>query len=134
MRIAKALMIAGALAFAPGASAQQAIDLSGVWQGAFWGADGAGTGFQVTFDDGQPGGDFVGSSAEPNTFGDNSTRFLQATLQGNVRNGQFAMLKTYDGAGGVSHAVTYAGQVVSDRRIVGTWTLPGATGQFEIVR
>jgi hypothetical protein len=134
MRVLKALAIAGILALAPTAQAQQAIDLSGVWQGAFWGAQTEATGFQVTFDDGAPGGDFAGSAVEANTFGDSTTRFLQATLQGNVRAGRFSMLKTYDGVGGVSHAVTYTGTLVSERRIVGTWSVEGASGQFEIVR
>ena len=134
MRALKALAVAGMLAFAPAAQAQQAVDLTGVWQGAFWGEQTNATAFQVTLDDDAPGGDFAGSSVEPNTFGDDTTRFLQATLQGNVRGGRVSMLKTYDGVGGVSHAVTYTGTLLSERRIVGTWSVSGASGQFEIVR
>lgn len=134
MRFLKALAVAAAFLVAPAAHAQQAVDLTGVWQGAFWGEQTSATAFQVTLDDGAPGGDFAGSSVEPNTFGDDTTRFLQATLQGNLRAGRFSMLKTYDGVGGVAHAVTYTGTLVSERRIVGSWSVDGAFGQFEIVR
>lgn len=134
MRVLKALAVAGLLAFAPTAQAQQAVDLTGVWQGAFWSGDGAATIFQITIEDGTPGGDFTASVIEPNTFGDATTRFLQATAQGSVSGERLSMLKTYDGVGGVRHGVAYNGVVHSERRITGTWIVQGAQGRFEIVR
>jgi len=135
MQVLKALAVAGMLAFAPAAHAQsQTVDLTGVWQGAYWSGEGAATLFQVTFDDGAPGGDFTASVIEPNTFGNNTAHFLQATVQGSVSDGRLSMLKTYDGTGGVSHAVAYNGVVLSERRIVGIWNVQGGSGQFEIVR
>ncbi len=135
MRVLKALAVAGMLAFAPAAMAQsQTVDLSGVWQGAFWSGDGQATSFQITIDDGAPGDNFSASVVEPNTFGNDTSRFLQGTVQGTVSDGRLSMLKTYDGTGGVSHAVAYNGVVLSDRRIVGIWNVQGGSGQFEIVR
>lgn len=134
MRFLKAITIIAALALAPAASAQDRVDVTGVWQGAFWGAATVPVSFQVTLDDGQPGGDFTGSMVEPNTFSDADVRFLQATLVGEARNGRVSMLKTYDGTGGVSHSVTYTGTMVSERRITGVWVVDGARGQFELAR
>jgi hypothetical protein len=45
-------------------------------------------------------------------------------------------VKTYDGSGGWSHAVRYAGVLTDDHsEIEGTWTLPGGwSGRFLMVR
>lgn len=134
MQFFKAITLVAALALAPAASAQERVDVTGVWQGVFWGAATAPVSFQVTLDDGEPGGDFSGSVVEPNTFSDADVRFLQATIMGNARDGRVSMLKTYDGTGGVSHSVTYSGTLVSERRIVGAWVVGGAQGQFELAR
>jgi hypothetical protein len=135
MRVLKALAVASMLAVAPAAMAQsQTVDLTGVWQGAFWSGDGQATLFQITFDDGEPGGNFTASVVEPNTFGNETSRFLQATVQGTVSDGRLSMLENYDGVGGVAHAVAYNGVVLSERRIVGIWNVQGGSGQFEIVR
>jgi hypothetical protein len=43
--------------------------------------------------------------------------------------------KTYDGTGGVSHAVSYVGTVSADlRSISGRWTVNGTRGNFTISR
>lgn len=129
----RALVIAASLAFAPAAFAQGAGDLSGVWQGVYWGAATQATTFQATLDD-KPGPAFSGSIVEPNTFGNTESPFLLATVDGAVRAGRVTFLKTYDGTAGASHTVNYDGRIISDRRIVGTWQIDGTSGQFELAR
>ncbi|HVY85526.1 MAG TPA: hypothetical protein VG943_10365 [Caulobacterales bacterium] len=127
-------VLAMALAFcAAPAFAQGVNNLSGVWQGVFWGAGNTPTSFQITLRD-DPGPGFSGSTVETNNFGDVEAPFLLATLQGQVQGAQVSFVKTYDGTGSVSHSVSYRGRLVSDRRIVGTWSLDGASGPFEMAR
>ncbi|HWA01848.1 MAG TPA: hypothetical protein VG841_16190 [Caulobacterales bacterium] len=125
--------IAVATCFALTAGSAFADDLSGVWQGLYWGAGNQPTLFQVTLhDDAGPG--FTGSTVELNNFGNEGDPFLLATLEGEVSDANITFTKTYDGTGAISHSVRYSGQIVSDRRIVGTWAAGGASGQFEMAR
>ncbi len=79
--------------------------------------------------------DLAGSIVEDNGFGEQGSPFLLSTLTGETRGGAISFTKTYDGTGGVSHSVTYTGEVLSDgRRIVGSWSVEGMTGQFELAR
>lgn len=138
MRILKQVLtvfaIVLAMAFAPPAHAQTYQTLEGVWQGAYWGAGNARTQFQATLRD-PAGPAFSGSMAEQNNFGTPDAVFLVSTLQGQASGASVSFTKRYDGTGGQTHAVTYSGQLQpGGRRIIGTWTLRGASGQFEMAR
>lgn len=115
------------------ASPAAAQSLEGVWQGAYWGGENRSTPFQATIAD-PAGPGFTGTTIETNSFSAEDVAFLLATLDGFVQGNSVSFTKTYDGTGGISHSVTYQGQIASPRRIVGTWTVGGVTGQFELVR
>ena len=126
-------MAVSTAAVAPSAYAQSAQNLSGVWQGAFWGEGQTPTSFQITLR--QSGDALGGSTVETNNFGATGLPFLLATLSGNVRGNAVSFTKTYDGTGGVAHSVAYSGTITSGgRRVVGTWTAGGLTGRFELAR
>jgi len=136
MKFARSLIatvaIVGSIAAAQPAFAN---DLNGVWQGAYWGgAQGSqGTLFQATIVD-PPGAGLSGSIVETNSFGQEGLPFLLATIQGVVSGQSISFTKTYDGTAGVSHSVTYEGQVQNDRRITGVWTAGELQGSFEMAR
>ena len=123
------------LATANPAHAAAAAILAGDWKGAYVAADGAGAN---TFDARlkQNGAVLTGTVTEPNTFGDRArAMFLTSTLAGTVRGDDVRFVKTYDGSGGVSHAVTYQGRLdATGRRVRGDYSVNGATGSFEMVR
>src|SRR5262249_28035534 len=80
-----------------------------------------------------------GRSEELNTFGNKSTPKLYANLSCSVTSlspGQEVIIKkTYDGTGGVSHAVTYIGTVSADlKTISGRWSINNARGSFTMSR
>jgi len=139
MRLVKILIAAGLfvcalLATAPHASAQNASDLSGVWQGVYWGGGNQPTAFQVTLRD-DAGPAISGSIVENNGFGDMNSPFLLATFSGRTQGVNVSFIKSYDGTGGVAHSVSYEGRLLSNgRRIVGAWTTEGLSGQFEMAR
>jgi hypothetical protein len=135
MGVLKTLAAASVMCVAMAAPtmAQAYENLTGVWQGVYWGPTSEAVEFQTTITD-SAGPGFVGSIVEPNTFGDPGSPLLLATVQGRVSGDTVTFTKTYDGTAGESHAVQYTGALVSDRHIVGTWALPGATGQFELAR
>lgn len=118
----------------PAALAQQA-NLAGDWTGGYISADGADVN---TFDIKmvQAGEYLSGTIVEVNTFGDTSKAlFLTSTLKGTIKGAQVAFVKTYDGAGGVTHSVSYRGVLSSDgRRVRGTFDAGGPAGAFEMVR
>jgi hypothetical protein len=122
-----------ALLMAPAAFAQEA-DLSGVWQGMYWGGGNTPTTFQLTMHD-DAGPALHGSIVEPNNLSAAGTPFLLATFAGRVDKEAISFTKTYDGVGGVTHSVAYAGTIQSQgRRIVGTWAIGDVQGQFELAR
>lgn len=59
-----------------------------------------------------------------------------AGVAGSVDGGSVDFVKTYDGTGGWSHAVDYAGQLSAGRtEIEGTWTIPDVwSGRFLMIR
>jgi hypothetical protein len=80
-----------------------------------------------------------GRSEEDNTFGEKSAPKLFATLKSSasslVAGEDITIVKTYDGTGGVSHAVTYIGSVSTDlRSIFGRWETVNWRGNFTISR
>lgn len=129
------IFVAAIVAFATGAVAQ-AQDLTGRWVGGYISDDGADINtfeFQIE----STGRVFAGTGTEVNAFGDASQAlYLTSTVSGRINaTGRVTFTKTYDGSGGVSHSVTYSGQLEpGGRRIRGSFDAGGATGQFEMVR
>ena len=130
----------GALAFAAApvehaaAYQVQTSSLSGQWTGIYAGGGNEPTSFEGLF--AQAGANISGSMFEYNGFGDTAAAaYLTSTISGTVQGDLVRFTKTYDGTGGVSHAVHYEGRLVSNgRRIRGTWNADGASGGFEMVR
>ncbi len=134
MRGLRSAIVASAMLALAGPAAGQGGDtLSGVWQGVYWAGGNETTEFQATIVDFQGPG-LQGSMAEPNTFGDSSSRFLLSTFAGNAIGGVVSFTKTYDGTAGVGHSVNYSGRLISDRHIVGSWQIDGTVGSFEMAR
>jgi len=72
---------------------------------------------------------------EPNNFGAAGAPFLLATFTGEQVAEKIQFEKTYDGAAGVSHNVSYVGTIVAEgRHIVGAWSIGAQRGQFELAR
>lgn len=130
----RSVVVAGAvLAFCASAEAK---DLSGLWTGTY-GYDAA-TPRNVNFtaklrfeDD-----DFSGTTSEPNTFGAKSAKRLTASIVGIVGpSGAVNFTKTYDGSGGVSHSVDYAGYLEANGRCIsGNWHIGDTGGPFRMCR
>lgn len=120
---------------APPVALAQSGSLSGSWSGGYISSDGADVNtFNVTLN--QNARSLTGSIVETNTFGDLSTAlFLTSNLSGSINGRTVQFVKTYDGAGGVSHSISYTGTLVSSRRIRGTFDAGGGVGgTFEMVR
>jgi TIR domain len=80
-----------------------------------------------------------GRSEEDNTFGEKSAPKLFATLKSSASSlaagEDITITKTYDGTGGVSHAVTYIGSVSADlKSIFGRWETANWRGNFTASR
>lgn len=135
MRMLKICAVAAALSFASvgAALAQSADDLSGRWLGAYWGGGNQATTFDATIVDPE-GPEFSGTMVETNTLSAEQVAFLLSRFEGVVEGKSVRFTKTYDGTGGLSHSVSYEGEMESPRRIVGTWRIGETVGQFELVR
>lgn len=127
---------AGAMTlYATQAEAQASAGLSGDWVGGYISADKSDVNtFNVKLT--QAGRSLLGTVYEVNAFGDSSRAlFLTSTVTGSINGSQVRFTKTYDGSGGVSHAVSYVGTLdAGGRRIRGTYDASGTTGTFEMVR
>jgi hypothetical protein len=80
---------------------------------------------------------FTGFMKEPNTFGNGDEPWLQAGFKGRIdeETGRLMITKTYDGTGGVSHAVEYSGMPARDgSKIEGSWTIGDFGGPFVLQR
>lgn len=132
--IVSALLFVFACMLAAPVEAQPArASLSGEWRGVYFqGPDNEAIEFTARLTD--QSGRITGTIIEPNMFGDASSYWLFSTLTGRVESATIRFAKTYDGTAGQSHAVQYEGRVLSDRRIIGVWSLAGASGQFEMGR
>ncbi|HWB82398.1 MAG TPA: hypothetical protein VG755_45865 [Nannocystaceae bacterium] len=112
--------------------------LTGTWSGTYiynvarGGAASVGFFADLAFE----GPKLSGSMVEPNTFGDDSSGELKATLVGRIDDaGIVRFTKTYDGSGGIRHTVEYIGRLdVAAQRIEGTWSIDGASGRFVMMR
>ncbi|MBU6373483.1 MAG: hypothetical protein KJS97_12220 [Alphaproteobacteria bacterium] len=132
--VAASVAFATALVAAPAALAVD-TNLTGSWTGGYVSAD---KGDVNTFDMKLTSTNrtFSGTATEVNIFGADDVLFLTSEISGMVKqDGSVSFVKTYDGAGGVSHSVTYTGQLDdSGRRIRGTYRAETITGKFEMVR
>ena len=109
--------------------------IAGRWNGTYSYANGKAVVFSFTF----AATGCSGSGEELNTFGDKSVPKLYANLACSVATlspgQQITITKTYDGTGGVSHSVTYAGTVSADlRTISGQWSINATRGEFMMSR
>jgi hypothetical protein len=77
-----------------------------------------------------------GSVVEPNSFDDDATGELRATLDGVIEpDGTVRLTKRYDGTAGVAHVVEYVGRLdLAATRIEGTWSTSSGSGRFVMKR
>lgn len=76
-------------------------------------------------------GTFTGETTEPPTFGNGSSVALTARVKGLISDATLQFTKTYDGSGGQTHSVEYAGSISADgRSMKGTWRLEPLHGTF----
>jgi len=111
-----------------------AAQVAGVWQGRYYYPSGDGrppVEFTATIQ--QNGDSISGRMEEPNTFGDNSSSRLYASLTGMVTSaGMLQFNKRYDGTAGVGHGVAYAGRI-SGNQVSGNWVIDADfSGRFEM--
>ena len=109
--------------------------LEGAWTGEY-GYDAlprASVPFNATLEEIE--GALTGWIDEPNTFGHPGARRLYARIDGARRGSEVRFTKTYDGVGGVRHAVLYQGEAnAAFTRIDGVWSAGGARGPFYMTR
>lgn len=136
--LACAAFIAGAApqlatqAWAQQSGGQARASLSGEWRGVYVQASGQIVEFDATL--AERNGRLTGTIVERNTFGDASSFWLLASVEGRVEGATVRFTKTYDGTAGQSHAVEYEGRMIGRRRIVGTWRIGADGGRFDMVR
>lgn len=84
----------------------------------------------------QSGAGISGTTHEPCQVGPRRGRTLYATLSGTRDGAAVSFVKTYDGSGGWTHAVTYDGRIAADgNEIEGRWHIPGMwSGRFLMLR
>ncbi len=115
--------------------ARPPVDISGFWVGHY-GYDGsvsADVQFLATLAEGAGGG-LSGTISEPNHMG-MSSKELHAIVSGQRDGSDVFFAKTYDGASDAAHRVDYYGVLSDDRRrIIGHWSLAGASGTFAMSR
>jgi len=99
------------------------------WSGIYYYGDGRSNSF--TLDLQVSGSSISGRTSEPATFGDGSSSTLYANIFGSVSGSSISFTKTYDGTGGVSHSVQYAGAISADgASMSGTWRIANDSGSF----
>lgn len=112
--------------------------IAGVWRGQYFYPDGKRpVEFVFNFETG--GAACRGRSEEANTFGQRGAPKLFGNLEcpsASLSPGQRVIItKTYDGTGGVSHAVIYSGTVSADlNEITGEWAIGAVKGPFVLRR
>lgn len=126
---------AAALALAPAAWAASAQDVAGAWTAAYISDDATDINtFEVTIT-AIGATEFVGRATEINVFGGGDVLFLTSDIRGRINGDTVTFTKTYDGSAGVSHSVSYTGQLSNaNRRLVGRYDAGGALGRFELAR
>jgi hypothetical protein len=115
----------------------KAATAGGAWSGEYSYAAPVAGGRRVPFnavlhDD---AGVLTGVIDEPNTFGAPAAERLYAAIAGSRSGSDVFFVKQYSGAGGVDHAVDYAGTInPAGTRIEGTWDIAGFGGRFFMQR
>jgi len=115
---------------------RRAISLAGAWAGEY-GYDAPARSVNVPFNAilHEREGAVTGFTEEPNTFGDPAAERLLAEIDGRRAGHEVRFTKTYDGAGGVCHAVIYQGEINAEStRIDGIWSISTVRGPFYMVR
>jgi len=114
--------------------ADDAHNLTGVWQGLYTYPNGQSVSFVATLID--SAGALSGATHEPGGHGDARSGTLYATLAGQRGGSTVAFRKTYDGKVPLYHAVDYAGTLTADAtEVAGRWTIPGVwSGTFLMIR
>jgi hypothetical protein len=107
-------------------------NLSGVWYGRYTGDYcGQDNGFIAVLE--EQGGAFDGSISEPDDKRGTGTR--HADVSGRRSGNRLAFVKQYDGSGGFTHAVRYAGRVNDEgTEVSGAWAAGWLTGRFVMER
>jgi hypothetical protein len=104
------------------------INISGDWSGQYWSPSLDPVAFTMTLQ--VNGGQLLGRSSERVAAG-----IATAQITGQITGNEVRITKTYDGSAGLRHSVSYQGFIEAEvGSISGTWTLSGATGQFQMRR
>jgi hypothetical protein len=107
--------------------------ISGVWTGTYYYGNRPPVPFTLYLN--ERGGRVSGQSREPATFGDGTSEVLIARIKGRRTGDTFTFTKTYNGTGGVNHAVQYTAQIARDgMNMEGYWETGNTTGGFEAQR
>jgi hypothetical protein len=114
--------------------ADDARNLTGVWQGLYTYPHGQSVSFVATLID--SAGALSGSTHEPGGHGDASSGTLYATLAGQRSGSAVTFRKAYEGKIPRYRAVDYAGTLNADAtEIEGRWTISGVwSGTFLMIR
>jgi hypothetical protein len=113
---------------------EQAISLSGAWNGAYYYPLVAEpVSFVALLID--LGSGFSGSIHEYEGLISEQRILLHASVDGNRDGARVSFLKTYDGTGGWKHSVGYAGTLNADAtEIAGEWRIGISSGHFVMTR
>jgi hypothetical protein len=114
--------------------ADDARNLTGVWQGLYTYPHGQSVSFVATLID--SAGALSGSTHEAGSGGDAASGTLYATLVGQRGGSAVTFRKTYDGELPRYHTVDYAGTLNAEAtEVEGRWTIPGVwSGTFLMIR
>jgi hypothetical protein len=106
-------------------------DLTGVWYGRYSAYEGhEENGFIALIEESH--GAVTGTITEPDGTGGS---IRKANVMGQRDGASLRFTKQYDGSGGWTHAVRYAGAVDADGTLVtGSWIVEGLTGAFDMTR
>lgn len=107
-------------------------DLTGVWYGRYTAEhpDVAPNSFIATLYEG--GGQVSGTTSEPDPWNGDVRR---ADVSGRRGGAAVRFTKQYDGSGGLSHAVFYAGRInESGTEVIGSWMFEQYRGSFAMQR
>ena len=117
-------------------SAHAAVDLTGDWKGTYRyiTKNLKPVNFEIHLV--ETGEKLTGKTVEPNTFSESPVKHLHADIRGSVNPDlTISFLKTYDGTGGATHSVEYAGKISADgAHVKGTWKRLQSVGTFTLER
>lgn len=134
-RLARIRMGGGTYESSTQTTPSSASPMLGTWDGTYSYSDNKQlVAFKLTVTS-TDGASFTGKIAEPATFGNGKTKYLFATINGEIHSGRLSFVKLYDGTGGINHYVNYQGLVNdASNGVQGNWTIGSATGHFDMHR